>query len=138
VFPIKESLSSAGSAATGVLSLPEHRPNQPLYDAHVEELDLRNRDTFQLFADTFRIPPWKLGLGLAAAIAAALALTVLATGLFLIVFPLVLVGFGLSRLFGGGRQDPSVPATQRAGKSRVIEVEYRVLDPDGEWRDRRG
>ncbi len=137
MFPIKESLSTAGSAATGTPSLPEHGPNQLLYDAHVEELDLRNRDTFRLAAETFRIPPWKLGLGIAAAIAAALTLTVLATGLFLIVFPLVLVGFGLSRLFGG-RQSATVPATRRPGGNRVIEVEYRVLDPDGEWRDRRG
>jgi hypothetical protein len=137
VFPIKESLSTTGSAATGLPSLPERGPNQLLYDAHVEELDLRNRDTFRMAAETLRIPPWKLGLGLAAAVAAALTLTVLATGLFLIVFPLVLLGFGLSRLFGG-RQSATVPAAQRAGRSRVIEVEYRVLDPDGEWRDRRG
>lgn len=100
---------------------------------------MHNRSNFRLFAETFRIPPWKLGLGLAAAIAAALALTILATGLFLLVFPLVLLGFGLSRLFGGsGRQGAPVPATQRAGRNRTIEVEYRVLDQNGEWRDRRG
>lgn len=99
---------------------------------------MRNRDTFRLFAETFRIPPWKLWLGLAAAIAAALALTILATGLFLVLLPLLLLGFGLSRLFGGGRtEEAAVPARQQAPRNRVIDVEYRVLDPDGEWRDRR-
>jgi hypothetical protein len=96
------------------------------------------RDNFHLFAETVRIPPWKLWLGIAAAIAAALVLAIVATGLFLIVFPLVLVGFGLSRLFGGRTREAAVPATaNRPGRSRIIDVEYRVLDPDGEWRDRR-
>lgn len=98
---------------------------------------MRTRDTFRLFSETFRIPPWKLWLGLAAAVAAALVLTILATGLFLVLFPLVLLAFGLSRLFGGGTQETAVPARQKPGQNRVIEVEYRVLDPDGEWRDRR-
>jgi hypothetical protein len=78
----------------------------------------------ELRFNRFGIPPWKLLL--AATVIAALVITALliATGIFLVIIPIVAVAGLASRLFAGrGRRRPDGPAPG----GPVIVGEFRVL-----------
>ncbi len=74
-----------------------------------------------------KLPMWQVVLAGAVIIAIGIALAVVAAGLFLIVFPALLVAVGAWRLFGGRRRQA---ASSRPGDPTVIETEYEVIDPE--------
>jgi hypothetical protein len=80
-----------------------------------------------------RIPPWAIVLAVSLAVALGLTLAIVAAGLFLIIFPMMLVATGAAALLGllRGRS-----AARR--QIRVIDADYVVHhDPrrdDRSWR----
>lgn len=81
-----------------------------------------------------RMPRWQVVLIATLALALALAFLVLTVGLFLLVLPIVLVAGALAYLFGS-RRAPGGRAEPYGG--RVIEGEYREIDPERIDRERR-
>ena len=80
-----------------------------------------------------RIPRWQIMLAATVLVAFLVALFLLAFGVFLILFPIVLLAGLIAWLIGGGR----VPPPDR-GDGPVIDGEYRVLDRKSLDRDRHG
>lgn len=66
-----------------------------------------------------RVPRWQLALILVAALAVGIAVAVVATGVFLVVFPIALIAGFAYRLFGKKR---------RAAGHPIIEGEYEIID----------
>jgi amino acid transporter len=79
-----------------------------------------------------RIPVWQIILISAAALALLAALAVVATGVFLVVFPIAVVGGWIYRLTAKKRVRPAGPAgpTSRP-RVTVIDGEYEVVPADG-------
>lgn len=67
----------------------------------------------------FRVPTWQLVLILIAALAVGVAVAIVATGVFLVVFPIALIAGLAYRLFGKRR---------RTQGNSIIEGEYEVID----------
>ena len=80
-----------------------------------------------------RVPIWGLALVAALLIAIVIASAVLAAGLFLILFPLMLLVAAIVALFGW-------PRVRTGGRHRdtrgVIETDYVVLDENGSNREK--
>ena len=74
------------------------------------------------------IAPWKLWLAAAGLVALAIAVLTIATGIFLVVVPLLLLAGFAARLFAG-RAVPRPPAPQhgRRDGGTLIEGEYTVV-----------
>ena len=85
-----------------------------------------------------RLPTWKLWLLGAVGGAVILALAVTVAGLFLILFPIVLIAGFITRLLLGGGRKPGRPAPGMHGRTEVIEGHYEVVEvqPGRGW-DRR-
>jgi hypothetical protein len=80
------------------------------------------------------IAPWKLALAAVATVALGLAVLVIATGVFLVVVPVIAVAALATRLFAAR---PPQPREHPAGQGPLIEGEYRVLSsrpvPRRDW-----
>lgn len=75
-----------------------------------------------------RVPAWQIILFSALALAILVALAVVATGVFLIVFPIAVVAGWIYRLTSKSRRGTmSRPAPQKPSASTVIDGEYRVV-----------
>lgn len=78
-----------------------------------------------------RIPVWQIILISAAALALLAALAVVATGVFLVVFPIAVVGGWIYRLTAKKRVRPDAPqAAGRRPQVTVIDGEYEVVPAD--------
>lgn len=66
-----------------------------------------------------RVPKWQLALILVVALAVGIAIAVVATGIFIVLFPIALIAGFAYRLFGKRR---------RARGNAIIEGEYEVVD----------
>jgi hypothetical protein len=78
-----------------------------------------------------QVPGWQLALIVAVVLAIGVTLAVVAVGVFLVVFPAILIGGAVYQLFRKMRARSA--ADRRAPP--VIEAEYRVID-DGSRPDR--
>lgn len=91
-----------------------------------------NRQSFEgLNFKIKRIPAWQIVLIIAGVLALGLALAVVATGIFLIAFPVMLLA-GVAYRFFGARVKPATATAshRRHAPGDVIETDYRVIDPD--------
>lgn len=89
-----------------------------------------NRQSFEGFTVRIkRIPAWQIVLITAGVLALGVALAVVATGIFLIAFPVMLVAGAAYRFFGT-RQKSAAAAPRRSAPGDVIETDYRVIEPD--------
>lgn len=75
-----------------------------------------------------RLKPWQLVVVSAAAIALVLALVVAAAGVFLLLFPVLLIGGLIWRFAGRFRNNPP-PDNGRgpADKDEIVDAEYVIL-----------
>lgn len=82
-----------------------------------------------------RVPFWQIILGAGLGLALLAAFFLLAIGIFLLLLPILAIAAGVFYLFG--RRRTPVPR-DRAAHERVIDAEYRVVDPErlDERRDR--
>ncbi|GGE30671.1 hypothetical protein GCM10007276_04870 [Agaricicola taiwanensis] len=88
-----------------------------------------NREQYQAFGLRFtKVPTWQIVLIVAAVLAIGIALAVVATGIFLIAFPIMLLAGAAYRLFGT-RTNPPAASRGPARRDDVIETEYRVIEP---------
>lgn len=74
----------------------------------------------------FGIAPWKLWLAAAGLAALAIAVLTIATGIFLVVVPIMLVAGFAARLFAGSARRPAAPR-RSARDGQLIEGEYTVV-----------
>lgn len=72
------------------------------------------------------LPPWQIVLALVLALALGIAIAVVATGVFLIAFPIALLAALAYRLFGARR--PRGRFGGRRDGGGVIEGDYEVID----------
>jgi hypothetical protein len=95
-----------------------------------------NRQQFQSFGMRFtRIPTWQIVAVTAVVLAVGLALAVVATGIFLIAFPIMLIAGAAYRMFGMKTRPQAAP--RHPGRDDVIETDYRVIEPREAPRDPR-
>lgn len=78
---------------------------------------------------------WQIALVVAVALAIGTALALVAASVFLVVFPVVVIG-GLIYRFFGGRKD-GLRQRPSAADMTIIDAEYRVLSPEEVARDER-
>ena len=79
---------------------------------------------------TIRLPWWRIALIVALAAAIGIAIAIVATGVFLIALPVVVVTAVAYRLFGGKWRRR---AADRTAPGQAIDAEYEVID-DGRRR----
>ena len=76
----------------------------------------------------FGLPPWQVVLALVLALALGVAIAVVATGVFLIAFPIALLAALAYRLFGAHRRRGRGRFGGRRDGGGVIEGDYEVID----------
>jgi len=87
----------------------------------------------QLNIRFIQIPRWQIALGAGLLIALLLTLFILALGIFFLVLPIFLIGGALAYFFGG-----RALKTRPTPNDRVLEVDYRVIEPERLDKDRNG
>jgi hypothetical protein len=95
---------------------------------------MNDRNPYGAFrARAIKLPAWQIAVIGAAAAALVITLAVVATGVFLLVFPAMIL---LDWIYRWRHRKPRTAAPQPAPRETVITTDYEVLPPDPDYRDR--